>query len=97
MCSSHRAHHVFRVTVNLRSILMINIEELTDEQLEEVTGGCGYHGHHRGQRGGGHGHCGQGGYGYGGYQGPHINYNTQSLDFSQTTSLKESTTQYNVW
>lgn len=75
------------------------MENLTDEQLEQVMGGCGgYRRHHRGHRGYGRGHCGQGGYdgGYG-YQGPHINYNTQSLDFSQTTSLKESTTQYNVW
>ena len=72
------------------------MENLTDEQLEEVTGGCGYR-QHRGHRGYGYGRSGfNGGYG-GGYQGPHINYSNQSLDFSQTTSLKESATQYNVW
>ena len=74
------------------------MEELNEEQLEQVLGGCGYHGRHRGHRGYGYGHGGQGGYdgGYG-YQGPHINYSNLTLDFSQTTSLKESTTQYNVW
>ena len=78
------------------------MENLTDEQLEQVTGGCGHNsgrGGHRGHHGYGQGGYDNGGYGnnYGGYQGPHINYNTQSLDFSQTTSLKESSTTYSVY